>query len=1296
MLKSGTLRIHPSFRIVALAEPAKQGASRGNWLTAEMISLFLFHEMRPLSSAEENKIILKLYGVVNVGMDRILKLASFLRNSEDPILASLSTSFSTRQLLRIAKRMEKFPMDNAVETIHKASLARFLPPLAKEALDKALEVHGITGPKISEDPNIKCRVDADKVTIGKTTVSRYVTETKTKVPDIAFYDVPQHLMLMEWLLQDFTLGEHLLLVGNQGVGKNKIADRLLQLLNRPREYIQLHRDTTVQTLTLQPTVKDGIVTFEDSPLVQAVKQGHVLVVDEADKAPTHVTCILKTLVERGEMALSDGRKIVPKGHAKAGDKDIIEVHPDFRMIVLANRPGFPFLGNDFFGALGDLFSSHVVDNPDPESEVSLLKYYGPDVPEATIMKLVKAFGELRNMSDKGLVQYPYSTREVVNIVKHLQKFPKEGLGTVVQNVFDFDEYSSSALETVIPILQKHGIPVGAHLQNVFLSKDIELPPKEKVGHWTFDAAAGSSIPVEIKSIKLSSPVDLFVKNTTADIVQTRSAKFTELVSFWSLEMAENDLVLALAVTKGKDNSKDLIHVLTSNPIRLHVASPISTQINIYTIERFIPVSDYDRRFKFTVTPLAAPMDNHVLIHEGNSNSLSLVNVKRGTLQTVNLASLSEKMMGKIKRTTIGEFRINSQLSEKNALILYGMRQGRMIVLDLNQMNSYNMEMPFKITSVQVVSENKWFIQDLENKKYILEKKSPEDPVPSVLVPIIETVDKDLNIGLATLSSTYDLDPSTLTSLVGETISSPNRLLLSDKCYASLIVGFPELDRSENQVYSWFRSNRERGLKGKSIILKDLNKIVTPVSIVTPPESVTQSAGGLSGFLEVVDLKRNSLRYIRVPKSNDKRWYIDSFELGLFAAERSDSGIVTVDRQGCLQFFEVGELQLKKSLDEWMKMVGSDREKLQLTIERDSGKDVSMPKHGKVDPFNEPHIGGNTWAGGTGGRDTAGLGGKGGPYRLDSGHDVHQLSELEKSQVPEEVRAAAREMNRRVYKQRLEEIKMSEYDDSLYRSYSDAVAKQVDALRVIISNVQAKSKEREWTRHQTSGDLDDLKLIEGLAGERTIYRRRAEKEPDPGTPLTKPKRLKLIVDVSASMYRFNGYDQRLQRIMEATIMVMEAFQGFESQIKYDIIGHSGETYNLEFVSADSPPANNKERLAVVKLMYAHSQFCLSGDHTLPATIHAIEKISKEDCDEAIVVVMSDANLDHYNISPRRFGQILTSNPDVNGFAIFIGSLGDQAVRLTQNLPAGRAFVCLDLSQIPQILQQIFSYSLLYKS
>ena len=34
--------------------------------------------------------------------------------------------------------------------------------------------------------------------------------------------------------------------------------------------------------------------------------------------------------------------------------DAIPIHSDFRMIVLANRPGFPFLGNDFYAAVGKL------------------------------------------------------------------------------------------------------------------------------------------------------------------------------------------------------------------------------------------------------------------------------------------------------------------------------------------------------------------------------------------------------------------------------------------------------------------------------------------------------------------------------------------------------------------------------------------------------------------------------------------------------------------------------------------------------------------------------------------------------------------------------------------------------------------------------------------------------------------------------------------------------------------------------------------------------------------------------
>ncbi|KAG5885894.1 hypothetical protein JTB14_019153 [Gonioctena quinquepunctata] len=824
--ESGVFEIHPNFRIVAIGEPPNLQATAGNWMSPEILSLFVFHEMRTLSKQEEMHIITTKFGPISKPMHQIIELAHILRNSPDPTLKNLSGHLSTRQLIRIAARMKNYPTNNIYAILQETFMIKFLPSLTRQVLEKTIEKVKINPEESNDEGLIKCEVKDGLLTIGNSSVPVYKTSNLSKVPDILFYDVPQHLKLMEKMLQDFQLGYHLLLVGNQGVGKNKIADRFLELLNRPREYIQLHRDTTVQTLTTQPTVKDGVLVHEDSPLVKAIKHGHVLVIDEADKAPTHVTCILKTLVESGQMILSDGRRIVPKIPNNQNPVDYIETHSDFRIIVLANRPGFPFLGNDFFGALGDLFSSHTVENPSRESEIELLKQYGPDVREDIIEKLVAVFGDLRVMADQGVVNYPYSTREVVNIVKHLQKFPTADLEDVIFNVFDFDRYSPEMIETLGDVLVKHG----------FTSKNI----------------------------------------ITAEYIAAKRAK----------------------------------------------------------------------------------------------------------------------------------------------------------------------------------------------------------------------------------------------------------------------------------------------------------------------------------------------------------------------------------------------------------------ENIQVTVNRYSGLDTNAPKHGKEDPKNEPHVGGNTWAGGSGGRDTAGLGGKGGPYRLDKGHKVHQLSDEEKNAVPEHVQRAAREMGRKAFQEKLKEIGMSGYDHSIYSQFSNSVARQVQSLRVILGNLQAKNKERQWSRHQTSGELDDVKLVDGLLGEKTIYRRRSEQEPELGTPQIKPKLFRVVVDVSGSMYRFNSYDARLDRELEAVVLVMEAFEGFEDKIKYDIIGHSGDEYNLVFVPRDNPPKNNKDRLEIIRTMHAHSQYCWSGDHTLESTEWAVSTLSEEDCDEAILVVLSDANLQRYGIPPAKLAQAMSSKSNVSSYAVFIGSLGDQAQKLTERLPAGRAFICND--------------------
>ena len=104
----------------------------------------------------------------------------------------------------------------------------------------------------------------------------------------------------------------------QGVGKNKLVDRLLELLGAEREYVQLHRDTTLGSLTAVPTLVDGRIVYEDSPLVRAVRHGRVLVVDEADKAPVEVVMVLKGLLEDGFLLLGDGRRVVGRAVDESG------------------------------------------------------------------------------------------------------------------------------------------------------------------------------------------------------------------------------------------------------------------------------------------------------------------------------------------------------------------------------------------------------------------------------------------------------------------------------------------------------------------------------------------------------------------------------------------------------------------------------------------------------------------------------------------------------------------------------------------------------------------------------------------------------------------------------------------------------------------------------------------------------------------------------------------------------------------------------------------------------------------
>lgn len=1014
MKAKGIYPIHPSFRIVALADPPVTGSATQQWITPEMLTMFLFHNQRRLSKSEEMQVI---NSVVKDCPD-LTKLFAFvhqLRSSTDPAMTSIASSLSTRQLLRIAKRLAAFPSKDFHSIVQKACLARFLPRLPKVSLDQSLDAADIKkiiptadGSEHS-DKDITCEVKDNVLRIGRTSVPLYKPENRTKVPDILFYENHQHLNVMEDMMKDFLLNEHLLLVGNQGVGKNKIVDRFLQLLNRPREYIQLHRDTTVQTLTLQPTVKDGIIIFEDSPLVRAVKEGHVLVVDEADKAPTHVTCILKTLVESGEMHLGDGRRIVPHDSVFKSSPELIVTHPDFRMIVLANRPGFPFLGNDFFGALGDIFSCHAIDNPDMESEMEMLRQYGPDVPEGTLRKLVQAFGELRDMADQGLIAYPYSTREVVNMVKHLQKYPDEGLTSIVRNVFDFDSYNTEIQETIIKTMQKHGIPFGATEAIVNLAKMMPLPKFDLKGTLKISSQGSRkqtslfALPIEINDVFVKGPVETSIQRFKLEKQESRASTFSEQEAYWTLPMHGTNVICDIAVTKAENRSQgkqttDMIHIATANPVGMYTLNPRTSDLGYMDLYDVFPGTSGSYRPRVKLAPLAAPLDDTVLLHEEVTNVLLSVNYENGEISRFVSPSLPETQQEK-KRFPSSAFQNpnpfrmlpSSMPNSKGTIILY--KQGGDEMVAFTGANTHALSLPFNIETVLQVGDNQWAVTASDKRKYLV-RINPDNEF--TFNPVEE---RDVNLNLIA-SAPLPLTDAQLSKSLDRTISSPNRVVVTPDSYATILCGFPDV--SDSEVFSIPRTPlAEKTPTGKSdplfgllnkttttltanpsnsiLYLPNAGQIVRSLPSWKIPENVyekDQKPTNVSGFMEITDVTNRTLRYIPVPAATRvspyTSWLFSISDTSMLMAPASNDGLVTVDMGGCIRVWETALINIERSLEEWRRMIGFGENKpLQVTYDKTSNRKADGPKHGKVDPTGAPHHGGNTWAGGTGGSNTAG-------------------------------------------------------------------------------------------------------------------------------------------------------------------------------------------------------------------------------------------------------------------------------------------------------------------------------------
>ena len=305
----------------------------------------------------------------------------------------------------------------------KAMLEGDLSEVFIEDKGKTLDIGGI---KVKKKDSRFRGNDINK--IPPKTINHYTSTTKRS---------------MKRIIKDLLMNRNVLLVGERGTGKNSIIYELAHRLGQEIEVLSLNEETTVRDLTQRMILVDGKTEWVPSVVVEAIKNNRWLILDEIDRAPPGVLSVLNNLLQFKEITLPDGERI------KAGD--------GFKVIALMNPPTSAYAGGELSSELEDRFLIHYIDYLPEDEEVEYLSSIAPSVEKDLIVRIVRAANDLREDYRKGYLPKPFSTRGLVNVVEHLQVYPKDPVYGELFRVFNLKYLSEEYQETVNKVFTAYGL-----------------------------------------------------------------------------------------------------------------------------------------------------------------------------------------------------------------------------------------------------------------------------------------------------------------------------------------------------------------------------------------------------------------------------------------------------------------------------------------------------------------------------------------------------------------------------------------------------------------------------------------------------------------------------------------------------------------------------------------------------------------------------------------------------------------------------------------------------------------------
>lgn len=220
------------------------------------------------------------------------------------------------------------------------------------------------------------------------------------------------------------LSDCLYLCGPSGCGKTSLILQVAARLKWGVEQLTLSGHTEAQDLIGHNTLQEGRLVFVYGPLVRAMQQGRILILNEIDMmAPSDLTA-LNDVIEGRNLTIT------------ANNGEIISPHPFFRVVATANTKGIGDRLGFYNGArmqnqaFLDRWRFVNVDYPSSQEEREVLSRKCQQLPSGIIDKLLQLAVELRRVSSDRLeddsltgteehsvckLSAPFSTRVLVRI-----------------------------------------------------------------------------------------------------------------------------------------------------------------------------------------------------------------------------------------------------------------------------------------------------------------------------------------------------------------------------------------------------------------------------------------------------------------------------------------------------------------------------------------------------------------------------------------------------------------------------------------------------------------------------------------------------------------------------------------------------------------------------------------------------------------------------------------------------------------------------------------------------------------